>query len=107
GKGFAEPLSRRPRLSVLAHLRYAAATSASGGLSGHARGPRADRRFGMSDLRDPDMASALVLLSGGQDSAVCLAWALARYGRVETVGFDYGQRHAVEMKARLQVREGM
>ena len=47
---------------------------------------------------------ALVLFSGGQDSTVCLAWALARYGRVETVGFDYGQRHAVELQARQAVR---
>src|SRR5690606_125041 len=38
---------------------------------------------------------------------VCLAWALSRYGRVETVGFDYGQRHAVEMAARQKVREGL
>lgn len=52
-------------------------------------------------------SSALVLFSGGQDSATCLAWALERYGRVETVGFDYGQRHAVEMQARLRVRDGM
>lgn len=44
--------------------------------------------------------SALVLFSGGQDSAVCLAWALARYDRVETVGFDYGQRHRVELDCR-------
>jgi 7-cyano-7-deazaguanine synthase len=51
--------------------------------------------------------SALVLFSGGQDSATCLAWALDRYERVETVGFDYGQRHAVEMQARLAVRDGM
>jgi len=51
--------------------------------------------------------SALVLFSGGQDSATCLAWALERYERVETVGFDYGQRHSVEMKARLDVRSGM
>lgn len=49
--------------------------------------------------------SALVLFSGGQDSATCLAWALKRYGRVETVGFDYGQRHGVELQARLTVRE--
>lgn len=47
---------------------------------------------------------ALVLFSGGQDSTVCLAWALERYGRVETVGFDYGQRHAVELQARQAVR---
>ncbi len=52
----------------------------------------------------PDADAALVLLSGGQDSAVCLAWALDRYHRVETVGFDYGQRHAAELKARLTVR---
>ncbi len=47
--------------------------------------------------------SALVLFSGGQDSTTCLAWALARFARVETVGFEYGQRHGVEMKARLKV----
>ena len=51
-----------------------------------------------------EQAGALLLFSGGQDSTVCLAWALARYGRVETVGFDYGQRHAVEMQARQTVR---
>lgn len=55
----------------------------------------------------PAPTSALVLFSGGQDSATCLAWALERYARVETVGFDYGQRHAVEMAARLRVRDGM
>lgn len=44
--------------------------------------------------------SALVLFSGGQDSAACLAWALERHPRVETVGFDYGQRHSVEMAQR-------
>ncbi|MBC6981167.1 7-cyano-7-deazaguanine synthase QueC [Caulobacter sp. 17J80-11] len=49
-------------------------------------------------------AAALVLFSGGQDSTVCLAWALKRYGRVETVGFDYGQRHSVELEARDTVR---
>ena len=47
--------------------------------------------------------SALVLFSGGQDSTTCLADALARYERVETLGFDYGQRHSVELDARLQV----
>ncbi len=51
--------------------------------------------------------SALVLFSGGQDSAVCLAWALARYARVETVGFDYGQRHAVELAARPVLRRAI
>ena len=52
----------------------------------------------MTDTQPIDTAhDALVLFSGGQDSATCLAWALERYERVETVGFDYGQRHAVEM----------
>lgn len=49
--------------------------------------------------------SALVLFSGGQDSTVCLASALDRFGHVETIGFSYGQRHALEMQARLNVRE--
>jgi 7-cyano-7-deazaguanine synthase len=47
--------------------------------------------------------SALVLFSGGQDSTTCLAWSLARYERVETIGFDYGQRHRVELEARPRV----
>ena len=51
--------------------------------------------------------AALVLFSGGQDSATCLAWALDRYARVETVGFDYGQRHRVELDARPVLREAM
>jgi len=48
---------------------------------------------------------ALVLFSGGQDSTVCLAYALDRYARVETVGFDYGQRHGIELECRKRVRE--
>jgi 7-cyano-7-deazaguanine synthase len=51
--------------------------------------------------------SALVLFSGGQDSTTCLAWALARYPHVETVGFTYGQRHAVEIDCRGPVRAGI
>jgi 7-cyano-7-deazaguanine synthase len=47
--------------------------------------------------------SALVLFSGGQDSTTCLAWALERFERVETVGFDYGQRHSVELICRKEV----
>lgn len=50
---------------------------------------------------------ALVLFSGGQDSTVCLAWALDRFEGVETVGFDYGQRHAVELACRGRVREAL
>lgn len=51
--------------------------------------------------------SALVLFSGGQDSATCLAWALDRFGQVETLGFDYGQRHGVELSCRAALRKGM
>lgn len=48
--------------------------------------------------------AALVLFSGGQDSATCLAWALERYRHVETLGFDYGQRHVVELACREAFR---
>jgi 7-cyano-7-deazaguanine synthase len=52
-------------------------------------------------MHKPD--TALVLFSGGQDSTTCLAWALQRYARVETIGFDYGQRHAIELDVRPAV----
>ena len=55
------------------------------------------------DLSD----SALVLFSGGQDSTVCLAWALQRFARVETIGFAYGQRHAVELDVRPRIRAAL
>jgi 7-cyano-7-deazaguanine synthase len=45
-------------------------------------------------------AGALVLFSGGQDSTTCLAWALERFAAVETIGFDYGQRHRIELDCR-------
>jgi len=51
-----------------------------------------------------DPSSALVLFSAGQDSTTCLAWALDRFDRVETVGFEYGQRHGIEMELREPVR---
>jgi 7-cyano-7-deazaguanine synthase len=51
--------------------------------------------------------TALVLFSGGQDSTVCLAWALERFAQVETIGFGYGQRHAIELEARPRLREAM
>jgi 7-cyano-7-deazaguanine synthase len=54
---------------------------------------------------EPSPEAALVLFSGGQDSTVCLAWALQRFVRVETVGFDYGQRHAVELTVRPGLRQ--
>jgi 7-cyano-7-deazaguanine synthase len=49
--------------------------------------------------------AALVLFSGGQDSTVALAWALTRFPRVETIGFEYGQRHSVEMTLRPRIRD--
>ena len=57
----------------------------------------------MTDI--PDSSAALVLFSGGQDSTVCLAWALSRFARVESVGFDYGQRHRRELTARPGILE--
>jgi 7-cyano-7-deazaguanine synthase len=51
--------------------------------------------------------TALVLFSGGQDSTVCLAWALDRFARVETIGFDYAQRHRAELGVRPRVRTGV
>lgn len=54
-----------------------------------------------------DTETALVLFSGGQDSATCLAWALARFKRVEMLGFDYGQRHAIELQCRARLIDGL
>jgi 7-cyano-7-deazaguanine synthase len=64
--------------------------------------------FTPSELQVPSYSpgmhkKALVLFSGGQDSATCLAWALERYDLVETIGFDYGQRHRVELDCRRTV----
>lgn len=53
------------------------------------------------------MGRALVLFSGGQDSTVCLAWALKRFEHVETVGFDYGQRHRSELAQRAKLRASL
>jgi 7-cyano-7-deazaguanine synthase len=66
------------------------------------------RRSGIKDQRVTIANdTALVLFSGGQDSTVCLAWALTRFAHVETVGFAYGQRHAVELDVRPRIRERM
>ena len=54
-----------------------------------------------------DQQSALVLFSGGQDSTVCLVWALENFAAVETVGFDYGQRHSAELTARPRLFAGL
>lgn len=62
--------------------------------------PTSDRVEGTTDSRE----GALVLFSGGQDSATCLAWALDRYERVETIGFDYRQRHRAELDMRVHFR---
>ena len=53
------------------------------------------------------LSGALVLFSGGQDSTTCLAWALDRFEHVETLGFDYGQRHRVELDCRATLRTAM
>ena len=54
-----------------------------------------------------ELQTALVLFSGGQDSATCLAWALDRFDQVETVGYAYGQRHAVELSCREAILSGL
>ncbi|WDI30436.1 7-cyano-7-deazaguanine synthase QueC [Hyphococcus flavus] len=58
-------------------------------------------------MRKLDHQKALVLFSGGQDSSIALAWALDRFDHVETIGFDYGQRHSVELGARHAVRRAI
>src|ERR1700745_2844844 len=59
-------------------------------------------------MSDPfESETALVLFSGGQDSATCLAWALNRFARVEMLGFDYGQRHAIELSCRGRLLDGI
>lgn len=58
-------------------------------------------------MKSDDTPSALVLFSGGQDSATALAWALENHARVETIGFAYGQRHEVELEARQRVRTAL
>ena len=59
----------------------------------------------MTSISSP--SAALVLFSAGQDSATCLAWALNRFARVETIGFDYGQRHAIELAQRPVVLDAL
>ncbi len=59
-------------------------------------------------MSDPsNLHTALVLFSGGQDSTTCLAWALTRFARVEMLGFDYGQRHAIELECRDRLLDGI
>src|SRR5579871_4136103 len=61
----------------------------------------------VSTATDFSTQTALVLFSGGQDSTTCLAWALSRFARVETIGFAYGQRHSAEMSARPLILDRM
>ena len=58
-------------------------------------------------MRRLDPQKAIVLFSGGQDSSIALAWALSRYRIVQTVGVDYGQRHAIELGARRSIRRAI
>src|ERR1700723_576228 len=82
----------------------ARATTCAKRLSGSAIG---FDRISSRDTRVILLESALVLFSGGQDSTVCLAWALDQFEHVETVGFDYGQRHAVELEVRPHIRTAL
>jgi 7-cyano-7-deazaguanine synthase len=58
-------------------------------------------------MTQTDASKAIVLFSGGQDSTTCLAWALRRYSYVETIGFDYAQRHSAELAVRGSIRESL
>src|SRR6188508_1301012 len=70
-------------------------------------GPAVDECYGHAMSDQFQTETALVLFSGGQDSATCLAWALQRFDRVEMLGFDYGQRHAIELQCRDRLLDGM
>jgi 7-cyano-7-deazaguanine synthase len=73
-----------------------------------AGGSSCEARLGVTgDGLIPPGLSCLVLFSGGQDSTTCLAWALDRYDHVETIGFDYGQRHRVELACREPIRQAL
>src|ERR1700710_1940473 len=73
----------------------------------HPLAPMSPECYGHA-MSDPfQTQTALVLFSGGQDSATCLAWALQRFARVEMLGFDYGQRHAVELECRGRLLDGI
>ena len=61
------------------------------------------KRLRMSMMKQ----TAGLLFSGGQDSATCLAWALDNFDHVETIGFEYGQRHDIEMTCRMDVRQSV
>ncbi len=67
--------------------------------------PESNRRDPPLQMAEARQSAALVLFSGGQDSTTCLAWALDRFAAVETVGFDYGQRHRVELACRVTIAE--
>src|SRR3954469_10088536 len=77
----------------------------TGWRAGLASSVRNAKARAMSDVFSSE--TALVLFSGGQDSTTCLAWALNRFARVETLGFDYGQRHAIELACRDRLFDGI
>ncbi len=72
--------------------------------TGAIKGKTRCRVFGTGKMHTLNPQCALVLFSGGQDSSIALGWALDRFDVVETIGFDYGQRHAVELGARMSLR---
>ena len=76
------------------------------GMSEYAKRPADRRVFGLNGFKIMS-SKALVLFSGGQDSTTCLAWALSRFEHVETVGFDYRQRHRVELDCRARIIEAL
>src|SRR5690349_18023773 len=67
----------------------------------------ARHRAGLPTVDENMHDKALVLFSGGQDSTTCLAWALERFPQVETIGFDYGQRHRVELDCRKTILDNL
>src|SRR4029077_7542272 len=89
-------LRRRPARTQAAARRHARPGGALRRRSGRGRGAA----LSLS-------GAALVLFSGGQDSTTCLAWALERHERVETLGFDYGQRHRIELAQRGVLRDAL
>lgn len=101
GMGHVKKAMALEALSAAISTRLAGAPEHAQG-EGQGQGLGLEKAIGMSHAQ-----TALVLFSAGQDSATCLAWALERFSRVETIGFDYGQRHAIELTQRPLVLAGV